>query len=212
MEGKIEKKSKRDVLTLANSSKQYEHLQLATASVSQLRQMQGPQSFYYVPTFGNVANPNPGIHSVSHSHSGMYNKGQAMLSCYKASPAKVTPVKKQLDSLDKPPTMTPQEKIEKLRRLQQMQAMLAIQKQQEQFGQQVCSFVAQESPQSQPRLVEDSEVDLDDTSPFPSVETCASIEQGDSSTVFGSIADSAAEEIVLRQLQDEISKVGVLYF
>ncbi|KAL8061904.1 hypothetical protein ABFX02_02G112900 [Erythranthe guttata] len=100
------------------------------------------------------------------------------------------------------PTMTPREKIEKLRRRQQMRAILAIQKQQQQFGNQVsvpeCSGM------------EGAEMEIDENrNSFPSVEPNTPVEQYDSNANGMAFDNCSVEESVIHRLQDTISKLDI---
>ncbi|PKI63010.1 protein LNK2 [Punica granatum] len=230
-EGKNEGRISRDLYgawsSAGNSSGQYEHHpQLAPSvmhacappAMSQLRNIPGLDSFHYQHihnpylyphAFGNVPNPFPASPSVSHSLQSGKLKGQAMVSGFEVSPVEVNPINKRVDSSDKPPTMTPREKIEKLRRRQQMQAMLAIQRQQEQFNNQAASYsMSQKGPvENQIQHVSGADFGIDDMSTLPSVDTNSAVEQDDSNTISVAVADSAAEDIVLHRLQDVIAKL-----
>ncbi|KAL7120419.1 hypothetical protein ACP275_02G121500 [Erythranthe tilingii] len=99
-------------------------------------------------------------------------------------------------------TMTPREKIEKLRRRQQMRAILAIQKQQQQFANQVsvpeCSGM------------EGAEMEIDENrNSFPSVEPNTPVEHYDSSANGMAFDNCSVEESVIHRLQDTISKLDI---
>lgn len=157
--------------------------------------------------YGNLANTYPAIPMLSQAQSGDL-RHQPILSGYEVSSGIVNPVQKSGDSV-KPPTMTPQEKIEKLRRRQQMQAMLAIQKQQQQLENQVpCtskSITRKCLLEMQNRPCDGADPEVEDLSTFPALDL--SIEHDDSNTISAAINDCFVEETILYRLQDIISKV-----
>lgn len=190
----------------------------APSAMSQLGQLPGLDSFHFQhipnqyihpPAYGNVLNPFPASPLGSHGLQPGKPKGQAAVSQFEISPGEVNPINKRADSSDRPPTMTPQEKIEKLRKRQQMQAMLAIQKQQEQFNNQASSYsIAQKGPvKSQEQRLDGADFGLDHTSGLPLVDTSSVMEQDESNTISIAVVDYDAEDVVLRRLQDVIAKV-----
>ncbi|KAK8961783.1 hypothetical protein KSP40_PGU013945 [Platanthera guangdongensis] len=93
-------------------------------------------------------------------------------------------------AVNKPSTMTPQEKIEKLRRRQQMQAMRAIQKQREQYDHQISGSDVTEHSQK-----------------LPSSDASSVAEQDQSQMISSSLDDHLAEEAIYYQLQDAMRKL-----
>lgn len=168
-----------------------------------------PDQYLHPPAYGNLLNPFPASPLGSPSLQSGKPNGQATVSQREISPGEVNPINRQVDSSDRPPTMTPQEKIEKLRRRQQMQAMLAIQKQQEQFNNQASSYsIAQKGPvKSQVQRLDGADFGLDHMGALPPVDTSSVVEQDDSNTNSIAVVDYAAEDVVLHRLQDIIAKV-----
>ncbi|OAY53472.1 hypothetical protein MANES_04G165400v8 [Manihot esculenta] len=188
--------------------------------LSQPRPLQGPESLQYqqissplvAPSaYGTVPNPYSAMPVLSHIQSGEF-KRQPILSGYEISSSNANPVNKLADSMIKPQTMTPQEKIEKLRKRQQMQAMLAIQKQQQQFGHQVsCSdqSISQKcSLENQIHHVQGADLEVEDPSTLPAFDPNSPVEHDDSNTISLVVNDYSAEDTVLYQLQDIISKLS----
>ena len=93
-----------------------------------------------------------------------------------------------------------------------MQAMLAIQKQQQQFNHQVPSAnhsITQKCTQeSQTLHFEGADLEVEDISSFPTLDTNSHLEQDDSNTVSLAV-DYSAEDAILYRLQDIISKVSL---
>ncbi|KAJ7982325.1 protein LNK2-like isoform X1 [Quillaja saponaria] len=188
--------------------------------VRQQRQLQGAGSLQYQNisnsfvgpcVYGNLTSTYPSMPVLSHIHSGELRQ-QPLLSGYEVSPGKTSPVKKPVDSPVNPLTMTPLEKIEKLRRRQQMQAMLAIQKQQQQFGQQVSSAnktVAQKSPKENQIFIDGSDLEVENLSTLPAIDPNSPTEQDDSHTISVAVDDYFVEDTVLYRLQDIISKLDI---
>ncbi|PIA53730.1 hypothetical protein AQUCO_00900366v1 [Aquilegia coerulea] len=113
------------------------------SSVSSQKQMVGPGPlFFWQPSHpylpagdGNPQHWYPVMPTIANDNS-EEDKHHPMLVDYRGSPQPLkhaNPVK-VFPAPSKPPTMTPQEKLEKLKRRQQRQAMIAIQEQQQQFG------------------------------------------------------------------------------
>lgn len=94
--------------------------------------------------------------------------------------------------VNKPSTMTPEEKINKLRQRQQMQAMLAIQKQREQYDHQISGSDVTEHSQK-----------------LPSSDASSAAEQDQSQMIFSSLAGHLAEEDIYYQLQDAMRKLDM---
>lgn len=127
------------------------------------------------------------------------------------SPSGGNRVDKPADGFVKSLTMTPQEKIEKLRRRQQMQAMLAIQKQQQQFNNQVSTTSQCISPQCpqeiQSQHIEKTDLDSEEIYTLPALDPKSPLEQDDSNTVSTSVDRCSMEDTILCRLQEIISKV-----
>lgn len=104
---------------------------------SELVENTGPSWFMH-PQYGCAAYHFPGI-PLLHVQPDTWESNVAPVghSLYSDSLRCLHPSSVVLEAQSKPLAMTPQEKMEKLRRRQQAQAMLAIQKQQQQFGQQM---------------------------------------------------------------------------
>ncbi|TYJ36346.1 hypothetical protein E1A91_A05G301200v1 [Gossypium mustelinum] len=167
-------------------------------------------SFVAPSTYGNLLNQCPAIPALSNIQSGEFYQ-QPLLSCYNVSPGKANQVKRSVKAAATPLSMTPQEKIEKLRRRQQMQALFAIQKQQQQFTNQVpCinhSIIQKSTQENQfPHI---GGADIEDHSVPASFDPASPREQDDSNTVSVVIDDCSLEETVLYQLQDIITKLDV---
>ncbi|KAL2491745.1 dentin sialophosphoprotein-related [Abeliophyllum distichum] len=111
--------------------------------------------------------------------------------------------KKSVNAAVKPPSMTPQEKIEKLRRRQQMRAIIAIKKQQQQFGNQV-SIIENST-------MEGGNIEVDENvTSFPSLEPNSPIEHDNSSTVNNAVFnDCSVEGSILHRLQETIDKLDI---
>ncbi|KAK9169832.1 hypothetical protein Syun_001972 [Stephania yunnanensis] len=110
-------------------------------------------------------------------------------------------------------TMTPQEKLEKLRRRQQMQAMFAIQKQQQQFGQQVpCidhSSTENYLPENQSQDTETSVVEVDENVNTPFFGPSSPQKKDNSGSISTVIDNYSLAESVLDQLQEVIKKLDM---
>ncbi|KAL4333256.1 hypothetical protein GQ457_07G019500 [Hibiscus cannabinus] len=180
-----------------------------TSVVNQQKQLRGSDSLQYQhisnsfvapSTYGNLLNQCPAP-ALSNIQSGEFYQ-QPILSCCDVSPGKAAAT---------PLSMTPQEKIEKLRRRQQMQALLAIQKQQQQFSNQVpCtsqSFIQKSTQEDQFQHI--GGADVEDVRTPASFVPGSPQEQDDSNTVSVAIDDYSLEEKVLYQLQDIITKLDV---
>lgn len=129
----------------------------------------------------------------------------AAVSGYEVPPSNANSMKKSVDaSIIRPPSMSPREKIEKLRRRQKMRAMLAIQRQQQQFGNQVTVV---EHPTAGGKLEGDETL-----SNFPSIGTASPIDRDESNAISMASDNCSIEESVLRRLQDTIAKVSYLFF
>lgn len=119
---------------------------------------------------------------------------------YKVSPGNVSKLNKSAEA----PTlvMTPQEKIEKLRRRQQMRAMLAIQKQQQQFGNQISS--------SEYSGMEGEHIEAEEIpSSLPSFDPNSSTEQDDSSTFSAGRDEWPLQDSILHRLQEIVGKLDI---
>lgn len=171
---------------------------------SQQTQFQGSESSHYkhlssplLNSFvhGTMAKQYTSMPVLSQFHSGEVNQQPAISSHEvpgRLNPSTELPVK----SL----TMTPQEKIEKLRRRQQIRAMLAIQKQQQQFGNQISS--------TEYSAMEGENIEAEENlSTVASLEPNSPIEQDDSNTVCVPRDDCSVQESILYQLQDIVAKV-----
>ncbi|XP_008446936.2 protein LNK2 isoform X2 [Cucumis melo] len=127
------------------------------------------------------------------------------------SPGGTNRVDKPADGFVKSLTMTPQEKIEKLRRRQQMQAMLAIQKQQQQFNNQVSTSSQSISPKCpqeiQSQHIEKNDLDSEEIYTLPALDPKSPLEQDDSNTVSSTVDRSSMEDTILCRLQEIISKL-----
>uniref|UniRef100_A0A2N9FEZ4 Protein LNK2 n=1 Tax=Fagus sylvatica TaxID=28930 RepID=A0A2N9FEZ4_FAGSY len=192
-----------------------------SSMLAQQRQLSGPESVQYqhvtnlfvTPSaYRNLTNPYPAMPVLSHVQSAEH-KHRPLLPGYEGSPGGANPIRKSVNTPVKPLTMTPQEKIEKLRRRQQMQAMLAIQKQQQQFNHQVPSAnhsITQKCTQeSQTLHFEGADLEVEDISSFPTLDTNSHLEQDDSNTVSLAVDDYSAEDAILYRLQDIISKLDM---
>ncbi|XP_010515978.1 PREDICTED: protein LNK2 isoform X2 [Camelina sativa] len=162
---------------------------------------------YMTTAFGNLTSPYssvPVLSAVQHPDL----KNQLMHPSY--DPATATSVNMAPDISARPSTMTPQEKLEKLRRRQQMQAMLAIQRQQQQFSQQVPvvdQSITQNSLQDIPLQFVDK-TNLQGITTMPSFDPNSSLEQDDSGN-FTAAIDNSAEFSVLYRLQDVVAKLNM---
>ncbi|KAI3448808.1 hypothetical protein Pfo_005473 [Paulownia fortunei] len=179
-----------------------------TLVLTQQRQLQRPGSLQQnhfsgplmaSPLYGNVVNHYPATSVLAQLHPGDGNR-ELVSSGYEVPPGNANSLKKSVDAAVKPPAMTPKEKIEKLRRRQQMRAILAIQKQQQQFGNQVA--VAEHSN------MEGGNVEVDESlSIFPSLDPNSPIEHDDFNTISVAFDNWSVEESVLYRLQDAIAKL-----
>ncbi|KAF8043047.1 hypothetical protein BT93_A1402 [Corymbia citriodora subsp. variegata] len=197
---------------------QYSHqLSSFPSPISQLSGIRGPEPTHFQQisdpyaqsaAFRNYAESFRAILSPTSFQSGEV-KCPIAFPGYEVSSAYVNSTGKRLDSPGKPPTMTPQEKIEKLRRRQQMQAMLAIKKQLQQFGDQVCPSDAQKLSLETPNQhSKGAHLEVDDLSSLPSIGISSSIEQDGSTFVSAAVDGSSIEDVVLNRLQDVIAKGG----
>lgn len=185
--------------------------------IGQQQHLQGPESLQYSqmtgtfagpPAYGNFSNPYTAMPLLSNISSGELKK-QQVLSGYEIPVNSAKPLNKPANLHAKQP-MTPQEKIVKLRRRQQMRAMLAIQKQQQQFSQQVActnhSATDKHFQESDIQQIDGTNAELEDISTLPLLDPNSPVEQDDSNT--NSVAvDYSAEDTILYRLQDIISKV-----
>lgn len=169
---------------------------------SQKLQFQAPESSQYrnFPSpmttlmHGNMAKqytPLPSLSQISSAEGSQ----QSLPTNYEVSPGK-------LNKSAEAPTlaMTPQEKIEKLRRRQQMRALLAIQKQQQQFGNQISST---EYSRMEGEHIEAEEI----PSSLPSFDPNSPIEQDDSSTFSTGPDELPLQDSILYRLQEIAGKV-----
>ncbi|GMI90453.1 NIGHT LIGHT-INDUCIBLE AND CLOCK-REGULATED GENE 2 [Hibiscus trionum] len=190
-----------------------------TSVVNQQKQLRGSDSLQYQhisnsfvapSTYGNLLNQSPVLPALSNIQSGEFYQ-QPILSCCDVSPGKANHVNRSVEAAATPLSMTPREKIEKLRRRQQMQALLAIQKQQQQFSNQVpCtshSFIQKSTQQDQFQHI--GGADVEDVRTPASFDPGSPQEQDGSNTVSVAIDDYSLEEKVLYQLQDIITKLDV---
>lgn len=173
---------------------------------SQQTQFQGSESSHHKdlsnPLFtsfmhGTMAKQYAAMPVLSQFHSGEASQ-QPAISSYEApghlNPSTEPPVK----SL----TMTPQEKIEKLRRRQQMRAMLAIQKQQQQFGNEISS--------AEYSAIEGENIEAEENlSTVASLDPNSPMEQDDSNTVCVLRDDCSVHDSILYQLQDIVAKLDM---
>ncbi|KAK6933948.1 hypothetical protein RJ641_036842 [Dillenia turbinata] len=188
--------------------------------VSQPWQLQGPEllqsqimsrSFVGPCVHGanqhSVMPPRPQMHLGEDVH-------QPVVPNYEALPVKANQLDKSPDAPSKPLIMTPQEKIEKLRRRQQLQALIAIQRQQQQFGQQVPGndhSTIQNSPQeNQGNHIDGKNIENEENlGTFPSFDPSSPLEQDDSNTLSMVIDEYSVEDTVLYQLQEIIGKMDM---
>ncbi|XP_039172247.1 protein LNK2 isoform X5 [Eucalyptus grandis] len=186
------------------------------SSINQLSGIRGPEPTHFQQisdpyaqssAFRNYAESFPAILSPT-SFQSREVKCPVVFPGYKASSTYVDSTGKRLDSPGKPPTMTPQEKIEKLRRRQQMQAMLAIKKQLQQFVDEICPSDAQGlTLEISNQHSKGAHLEVDDLSSLPSIDVSSSIEQDGSTFVSAAVDGSSIEDVVLNQLQDVIAKL-----
>lgn len=210
-----------------NQFQQYE-IQFAPTSVqtcpssvlSQQRQHQGhdslhcqhiSSSFPGSSAYMELTNKNPVMPVLSQAHTGQ-DKHQNLLCNYEVPQDNATPLNKSLDAPVKPLTMTPQEKVEKLRRRQQMRAMLAIQKQQQQFNNQISCMnhsITHKCPQENQNMhMEGADGEIEENlSALSSLDPNSPLEQDDSSTISKGIDAYSAEDMILSRLQDIVLKV-----
>ncbi|XP_021774434.1 protein LNK2-like isoform X1 [Chenopodium quinoa] len=153
---------------------------------------------------------NPALRMLKHTE----DENQSILSSSEVSPGDV--INKPVGSLGtstKHTKMTPQEKIEKLRRRQQMRAMLAIQKQQQRLGHQASSGDYSRSRKScledPVRHMENSDLEVDDILSIVPCYDPGSPNKGDDSSMISNIDDYSAEDTVLYQLQDIVSRLDM---
>ncbi|KAL3537728.1 hypothetical protein ACH5RR_001094 [Cinchona calisaya] len=173
--------------------------QLSGSESSQDKHLSSP--FFTSLMHGNVAKQYTGMPVLSWFHSGEGGQ-QPRLSCYEVPPGNLNPLNQPTDPPLKSLTMTPQEKIEKLRRRQQMRAMLAIQKQQQQFGNQVAC--------TEYSVMEGENFEVEENlSTLPSLDPNSPLEQDDSSTLYMAPDDCSVQEAVLYQLQDIVAKLDM---
>lgn len=167
------------------------HLQIPQS----LQYKQYPGPMLASPVSGNFSNQYP-MPSLTQFHSGQGS--------YDASPRSINTLNKSSDAPSKSLMMTPQEKIEKLRRRQQMRAMLAIQRQQQQFGNQVLST-------TDCSMTEAGNVEVEENlCTIPAIDPNSPLEQNDSNMVgIGGVEDHSMEESVLHRLQDTASKLDI---
>lgn len=186
------------------------------SSINQLSGIRGPEPTHFQQisdpyaqssAFRNYAESFPAILSPT-SFQSREVKCPVVFPGYKVSSTYVDSTGKRLDSPGKPPTMTPQEKIEKLRRRQQMQAMLAIKKQLQQFVDEICPSDAQGlTLEISNQHSKGAHLEVDDLSSLPSIDISSSIEQDGSTFVSAAVDGSSIEDVVLNQLQDVIAKL-----
>ncbi|XP_027114132.1 protein LNK2-like isoform X1 [Coffea eugenioides] len=173
---------------------------------SQQTQFQGSESSHYkhlssplLTSFinGTMAKQYTAMPVLSQFHSGEVSQ-QPAISSYEV-PGHLNPsTEPSVKSL----TMTPQEKIEKLRRRQQMRAMLAIQKQQQQFGNQMSS--------TEYSAMEGENIEAEENlSTVASLEPNSPIEQDDSNTACVPHDDCSVQDSILYQLQDIVAKLDM---
>ncbi|XP_031091707.1 protein LNK2-like isoform X1 [Ipomoea triloba] len=177
--------------------------------IPQPRHLQVPQSLQYKqypghmlasPVSGDFSNQYP-MPALTQFHAGQ-GCHQSITSGYDASPRSINTLNKSSDAPSKSLMMTPQEKIEKLRRRQQMRAMLAIQRQQQQFGNQVLS--------TDHSMTEGGNAEVEESlCTIPTLDPNSPLEQNDSNTVGIAVEDRSMEESVLYRLQDIISKLDI---
>ncbi|CAI9102808.1 OLC1v1001153C2 [Oldenlandia corymbosa var. corymbosa] len=137
----------------------------------------------------------------SHYHSGEGTE-QPVATSYDVSRGNLNPLNQSSEAPINNSMMTPQEKIEKLRRRQQMRAMLAIQKQQQQFGNQVSS--------TQHSVAEGEHNESEDNlSILPSLDPNSPGEQDDSITIPLAHGDCPVQDSILYQLQDIVGKLDL---
>ncbi|KAK4483548.1 hypothetical protein RD792_010747 [Penstemon davidsonii] len=185
--------------------------QYPPSGISQKRQLWRPESLqqkHYSgpvlasPLGGNMINYYPTPSGLAQFHPGEGNC-ELMSSGYEVPLASANSLKKSVDASVKPSAMTPKEKIEKLRRRQQTRAILAIQKQQQQFGNQVSVI--------EHRTMEGGSIEVDESlSSLPFHNADSPLEQDDSKTISMAFNNCSVEESVLYQLQDTIAKVSYL--
>lgn len=148
---------------------------------------------------GKIAKQYTGMSVRSQFHSGEGSQ-QPVLSSYEVPPGNLNPLNHSIEPPIKSLTMTPQEKIEKLRRRQQMRAMLAIQKQQQQFGNQVSS--------TEYSVMEGENFEAEENlSTLPYLDPSSPLEQDDSNTLCMAPDECSVQDSILYQLQDIIAKV-----
>lgn len=152
--------------------------------------------------YGNRVNQCRTLSVLPQFHPGEGNY-KPVFSGYEVSPGNANSLKKSVNAAVKPPSMTPQEKIEKLRRRQQMRAIIAIQKQQQQFDNKV-SIIKNSS-------MEGGNVEVDDNiNTFASLDPNSPVEQDNSSTVNNEVIDDcSAEGSILHRLQETIDKLDI---
>lgn len=196
-------------------------LQLGTSSASintEHRQLQGVESLQYQqtsnplihqPFYAIAANSYPAVPLLSQIQPG--DLQHQPLHGPDISRGGANCVDKSADGFVKSLTMTPQEKIEKLRRRQQMQAMLAIQKQQQQFNNQVSTTSQSISPKCpqeiQSQHIEKADLDSEEIYTLPTLDPKSPLEQDDSNTVSTAVDHHSMEDAILCRLQEIISKV-----
>lgn len=194
---------------VGQSSPSSVHSQQRQFPKSEMLQYQQISNSFVTPSaYGNLTNPYPAMPVLSHMQPGEF-KHQSLSSCYNVSSGKTNHVNKSAAAPAKSLTMTPQEKIEKLRRRQQMQAMLAIQKQQQQFNQQVSRDHSnpQNFQENQIQLVEGADLEVGDLSALPSFDPNSPVEQDDSNTICLAVDNNAVADTILFRLQDVIAQL-----
>lgn len=199
---------------VGQSSPSSVHSQQRQFPKSEMLQYQQISNSFVTPSaYGNLTNPYPAMPVLSHMQPGEF-KHQSLSSCYNVSSGKTNHVNKSAAAPAKSLTMTPQEKIEKLRRRQQMQAMLAIQKQQQQFNQQVSRDHSnpQNFQENQIQLVEGADLEVGDLSALPSFDPNSPVEQDDSNTICLAVDNNAVADTILFRLQDVIAQVCLIFF
>ena len=188
-----------------------------SSALSQQRQHQGHKSLHYQhisssftgSSYMDLTNKNPVMPVFPQTHIGQGDH-QQLLSGFEVPQDNAT-LNKSLDAPVKPLTMTPQEKVEKLRRRQQMRAMLAIQKQQQQFNNQVSctNHSIHKCPQENQNMhMEGADGEIEENqSALSSLDPNSPLEQDDSSTISKRTDAYSAEDTILSRLQDIVFKV-----
>lgn len=196
----------------ANKLQQFEMPRICAGyALSDQTQFQTFNSSVASPVHGNIRNPYQTMTSLPHPHYREQEKPE--LSGCEVSTSATNSLSRFPVTFTKPLKMTPQEKIEKLRRRQQMQALLAIQRQQQQFSNQVSSSdhsVAQKCHDDQIQLIPGGNIDVEENvCTLLSIDPNSPVEHDGSNKIPMVVDDYSVEAITLHRLQEIIAKLDI---